>query len=120
MSDLPQEYYLQQEEVFNDFLNQLIKDAEMSGIILKKEALCYHNIQEVILNLSEQIQAILHTVTTEKLQSWLYRVDISEKYIKEQTSVYPYKTYNILLAETIVKRTLQKVVLRYLHKNNLL
>ncbi len=115
-NSLPQKHYLQQEEIYLSFVNQLKKDAGMSNIEIS-DSILSHNLSEMIINLHHHIQNILQKNNGfEKIQSWLYRVDISEKTIKEKMNTAN-KSYSEIISELIIKRTLQKVILRHLYKN---
>lgn len=114
---LPQEHYLQIDEVWNNFIEQLMKDALLAGIEMDKKLFNSKSLQEIIQHISKFLNEIQNTNNGfEKIQNWSYRVDISEKKIKEQS--LQNKKYSHIIAEQIVKRTLQKVVIRYLHKLN--
>ena len=49
------------------------------------------------------------------LQNLLYRIDITELQIKREAISYPEKNFQQILAELIVKRILQKVILKDLY-----
>lgn len=140
MKNLPQEYYLQQEEIYSSFISQLKKDAAMSDIEINDNILSSH-LSEMIINFTHLIESILQKNNGyEKIQTWLYRVDVPEKLIKEKIHQMPVckasaqhashcrkdevspkggqtKKYSEIIAEMIIKRTLQKVVLKYLYRN---
>jgi len=118
-NNLPDEQYLQIEEITNAFCNQLKKDASMAGVEIEEELLSTpFTLAEMINRLHQKVQQIISSNSgLEKIQSWLYRVDVSESYIRHNISSHT-KSYSEIVSEYIVKRTLQKVVLRYLYKNN--
>lgn len=115
--ELPQEYYLQVDEVWNAFVGQLQKDAAMCGINLNTEIFSPDSLRENI----QKISAVLKDINSlangyEKIQTWLYRVDVPEQLIKSKLNQND--DYYTVVAELILKRTLQKVVIRYLHKHD--
>lgn len=115
---LPQEQYLQTEEIQRAFFNQLHKDASMAGIEVEITAIQNLTLKEVIQSIEQLIQKVIHESSgKQKIQSWLYRTDVSEKQITNVLHT-PNSSYSKKTAELIVKRTLQKVILRYLHKHN--
>ncbi|HPQ07794.1 MAG TPA: hypothetical protein PK995_01040 [Bacteroidia bacterium] len=118
-NNLPDEHYLQIEEIVNSFCNQLKKDASMTGVELEDDLFnAPFTLSEMINRLHQKVQQIIATNSgIEKIQSWLYRVDVSESSIRNNISGNT-KSYSEIVSEFIVKRTLQKVVLRYLYKNN--
>ncbi|GIV26467.1 MAG: hypothetical protein KatS3mg027_0281 [Bacteroidia bacterium] len=108
--------YLQVEEVKNAFIRQLIKDAEMCDIHIENVIISFDTLNDLIQNIERiLIQISRATNGFEKIQSWLYRVDVSEITIKNKLKQYPDSDYLYVVSELIVKRTLQKVVLRFLH-----
>lgn len=113
---LPQEQYLQIEEIQKAFFNQLHKDAAMSGISIEIEAIQDLPLLEIIQSIENVIQKIRHESSgIQKIQLWLYRTDVSETQITNTFHTSPH-SYSKTIAELIVKRTLQKVILRYLHQ----
>jgi hypothetical protein len=119
-SQLPQEHYLQVEEVYQSFVEQIQKDALMANIHLSDHIFASPQLNAIIQSLTQVLKELLNSPQgMEKIQTWLYRVDVSEESIKKklQQSTTDYAT---TAAELIVKRSLQKIVIRYLHKNNLL
>ena len=118
--ELPQEHYLQVEEVYQSFVEQLQKDASMANITLNDNIFKSPQLNVIIQSLTQILKDLLNSPQgMEKIQTWLYRVDVSERSIKKklQQSNADYAT---ITAELIVKRSLQKIVIRYLYKNNLL
>jgi hypothetical protein len=116
-NELPQEQYLQVEEVWNAFVEQLQKDAAMCGICLNTEIFSTNSLRENI----QKISAVLKNMASltngyEKIQTWLYRVDVPEQLIKSK--INQNDDYYNIVAELILKRTLQKVVIRYLYKHD--
>jgi lambda repressor-like predicted transcriptional regulator len=91
----------------------------MAGVELEEELFTApFTLSEMINRLHQKVQQIIATNSgIEKIQSWLYRVDVSESSIRNNISRNA-KSYSEIVSEFIVKRTLQKVVLRYLYKNN--
>jgi len=119
-SQLPQEHYLQVEEVYQSFVEQIQKDASMANIHLSDHIFASPQLNAIIQSLTQVLKELLNSPQgMEKIQTWLYRVDVSEGSIKKklQQSNADYAT---TAAELIVKRSLQKIVIRYLHKHNLL
>ncbi|GIV30256.1 MAG: hypothetical protein KatS3mg028_1322 [Bacteroidia bacterium] len=112
---LPQEYYLQVDEVWKAFVEQLQKDASMCGINLDTGIFSPDSLQENIQKINDWLKNTASLASGyEKIQSWLYRVDVPEQLIKSKLNQND--DYYHVVAELIVKRTLQKVVIRYLHK----
>lgn len=114
--DKVQLYYLQIDEVKHTFIQQLIKDAAMCGIDVESAVLSFDSLNDLIQKVEKILNQLSNTANGfEKIQSWLYRVDVSEAQIKNKLKQHPENTFNQIAAEMIIKRTLQKVVWRYLH-----
>lgn len=116
MDNLPQEHYLQQEEIYLSFISQLKKDAAMSNIEIN-DSILSSNLSELIDHFNLFIEKLLQQNNGyERVQAWLYRVDVPQRVIKEKMNIST-KKYSEIIAEVIIKRTLQKVVIRYLYSN---
>ena len=69
-------------------------------------------------NLEHVFQEVLKSVMiiekkdSSSIQNLLYRIDITELQIKKEASSYPEKNFQQILAELIIKRILQKVILK--------
>ena len=103
------EKQLSQKEIFDLFLIQLYKDFEMSGI----PADFVYSLPSRFLDLKQQLKTQLFSAfksSSESLPNLLYRVDISENQLK--TSTASSADFYDSLAETIIKRVLQKVILK--------
>ena len=102
---------LQKPNLFEKFKEQLFKDFELSGLIneLPKINDCH---------LEHVFQSILNSIINiEKrdasaLKNLLYRIDLSEQQIREALNKTPNYSYQEVIAELIIKRILQKVILK--------
>ena len=102
--------------LFEKFKIQLKKDFENCGIE-----------GSFADNLVPEFNSILETVNIEvekinkassgKLNELLYRIDISELQIKKAFNLNPDVTLNAVIAELIIKRELQKIVIKEHFKN---
>ena len=69
-------------------------------------------------NLEHVFQEVLKSVMviekkdSSSIQNLLYRIDVTELQIKKEATNYPEKNFQQILAELIVKRILQKVILK--------
>jgi len=110
------EYYLQEKEVFMAFVEQLKKDGEMVGVELRNDLFKDANLSVIIGNIADVVSALAGDVNgMEKLRRWLYRVDVEEEMVRERMYENG-QNYVSVVAELIIKRTLQKVVMRYLYR----
>jgi hypothetical protein len=104
-------------ELFDAFKVQLAKDFEQSNFPT-----------EFIGGLAPEYDGILEQISLElqrsesradaHIQPLLYRIDISEAQLKKYVSKSSTENHFQVLAELIIKRILQKVVLRLYYKKN--
>jgi len=98
---------LAQEDIFVLFAKQLQKDFEGAGLGLASPHLIPRNFDALKQYLLPYLRQPVHQVN-----ALLYRIDISETQLKQYGNKYPQLPYEELLAELIVKRVLQKVILK--------
>jgi hypothetical protein len=55
---------------------------------------------------------IIEKKDSSSIQNLLYRIDVTELQIKKEAVSHPEKNFQQILAELIVKRILQKVILK--------
>ena len=103
-------------DLFEAFKNQLAKDFEQSNFQT-----------DFIYSLEPDFDKLCQTIASElqrsesradaKLPALLYRVDISETQLMKQLTDNTDKNYYANVAELIIKRVLQKVVIKQYYKN---
>ena len=104
-------------DLFEAFKIQLKKDFDNCGLnsdFMTKLIPDYNFILDL---LSKEVSLIIKT-SNDKLMELLYRIDISEMQIKKLGIQKPESTFNQIVAELIIKRELQKVVIKQMFKNN--
>lgn len=108
---------LKSKELFDAFKTQLVRDFVQSNFPSEFVASLepdYTNIHDKIvreLQLNERRSDF-------NLMHLLYRVDISEAQLKKYLHKYKGENYFDVVAELIIKRVLQKIVIRQFYKNN--
>lgn len=103
--------FLLKEQLFDLFKSQLKKDFEGAGlngdfadtVPSDFEALCKH--------IEEQLR-VLSKKSSSALSSLLYRIDINERQLNSYQMKQRQESFEKVLAELIVKRILQKIILR--------
>lgn len=108
---------LSRQDLFEAFKKQLSKDFEQSNLpsdFVNFFDADYINIREKI---AEEIQRN-QGKTSFNLMQLLYRIDISEAQLKKYMDAKANENYFRVLAELIIKRVLQKVVIRRFYKSN--
>jgi hypothetical protein len=107
---------ISQPELYELFINQIKKDFENSSIDITFINDFIQDYQFIHASLTKKLKHILKS-NTFKLNELLYRIDISEGQIKILSQKKPQLSFEELLAELIMKRILQKVVIKLVHKN---
>jgi hypothetical protein len=111
MFELSVNSYLQKEDLFELFKQQLKKDFEGAGLNADFTAFLPLNFEELkSLIIRQLIHISKHSHST--LNNLLYRVDISELQLKTYQKNNPNLNDEELRAELIIKRELQKIILK--------
>lgn len=106
---------LTRNDLFEAFKVQLAKDFEQSNFSadfvngLEPDYACIH--EKIVYELQRAEKS-----ADSKLMTLLYRVDISEAQLKRYLAESPETNPLITIAELIIKRVLQKVVIRQYYK----
>ena len=107
------QHYLNTPDLLRDLLLQLTKDFQTAQLPLKLETIEYPSFG----GLCDHIVRLLekHLAEGKTLKNVLIRVDLTEKQIKRAIPG-PLSANLLPLAELIIKRELQKVVIRYWYR----
>jgi hypothetical protein len=103
---------LEKPGLFEKFKRQTYKDFELAGVIDYLPAMDSTNLphlQEAFFN------SIIKLELSNALKVLLYRIDITELQIKQAAQKQPNLPLQSVLAELMIKRILQKVVLKELY-----
>lgn len=101
-------------ELFEKFKLQLQKDFEYCGLNGKFAADLIPDYRLVVNSLDSELEKIVKM--SGKLSELLYRIDISEMQIKK-ASASSSNSFNGVVAELIVKRELQKIIIKEHFRN---
>jgi hypothetical protein len=108
---------LSSKDLFDAFKRQLAKDFEQSNFpsdFIKDLEPDYASIHEKILQELQRSEKRADST----IMSLLYRVDISEAQLKKYLNEHLHENHLITIAELIIKRVLQKVVIKQYYKRN--
>ena len=116
MNEVPDNFdAISKPDIFTAFKDQIKKDFEMcalnSDFILSLDA----NYGMLLQTLAKEIEGIMKNYST-KLSELLYRIDISEQQVKKLSKEKADPHLADIVAELIIKRELQKVVLKEMYK----
>jgi len=117
MQNLPNlTHQLSSKELFDDFKKQLVKDFDQSNFpsgfvdALEPDYMSIH--EKITFELQRN-----ESKTDFNLMNLLYRIDISEAQLKKHLSRDKDENHFNVIAELIIKRTLQKVVIKRYYKH---
>ena len=108
---------LNSKDLFNAFKMQLAKDFEQSNFpaaFVETLEPNYDSIHEIIARELQHSQ----NQTDFSLMQLLYRIDINEAQLKRYLNESKTEHYFSVIAELIIKRVLQKVVIKQYYKKN--
>lgn len=105
------------QELFDAFKIQLAKDFSQSNFSTDFVARLqpdYETIHKIIVEELQRSEGL----TDSNIMPLLYRIDISEAQLKRYLNENKNESYFNVMAELIIKRVLQKVVIKHYYKNN--
>lgn len=103
--------YLNCFDILNETAQQIIKDFGMIGIEIRFSG----NTQNAYEELFSQMLPLIEKLQKENFQKFynlMYRIDISEMQIKKAVRESKDKSFSDIVTNLILKRELQKVILR--------
>lgn len=107
---------LTSEELFEAFRQQLIRDFGRSGLSTKFAEGLTHHYQGLVAQIANELRECDQRSGTH-ISRLLYNVDISEAQLKKYLQEANDADHWVVMAELMVKRLLQKVVIRQHYKN---
>ena len=96
------------------FKAQLLKDFEMCNVERYLQPIIDFSYEAIHTNLSNALKEIMEAGSSNYLQL-LYRIDISERHLKEKIKAEENRNNYDVLADLIIKRILQKVILKKIY-----
>ncbi len=118
MNELPDiRISISKPDLFEAFKMQLKKDFDNCGVSSDFMEKMIPEFDFILNLLSEEIVRIIKN-TNDKLTELLYRIDISELQIKKLSKLNPDEAFHQIVAELMIERELQKVVIKQFYKSN--
>ncbi len=108
--------YFNKLDIIKDTANQIIKDFEMFGLEIKFSGNAYNAYQELFEQIEPHIKNLIDT-NQSKFMGILYRIDVSDEQIKKTVRENNSESFSEIITDLIIKRELQKVVIRKHYKN---
>jgi hypothetical protein len=107
---------LTSEELFEAFRQQLIRDFDRSGVSANFAEGLTHHYQGLVAQIANELRECDKRSSTH-IARLLYNVDISEAQLKKYLQEAGDADHWVVMAQLMVKRLLQKVVIRQHYKN---
>jgi len=104
-------------ELLRRFREQLTKDFEMSNALQYLSPLDSDNYKNIHDNIRQALE-MLNEKGYSNYQQLLYRVDISEKQVGKAIKAEPSMNVLDVVADLVIKRILQKVILKAIHSKS--
>lgn len=105
--------YLNDADILHQTAEQIKKDFSFFDIAILFDNGAGNAYEELCKQILPSVVQLVKSAN-QKLYAFLYRVDISEMQIKNESARNPEKTFEEIITGLIIKRCLQKVVLRKL------
>jgi hypothetical protein len=112
-TDLSQ--YINRLDLIKDTANQIIKDFDMFGLEIKFSGNAFNAYEELFEQIEPHINQLI-TSNQQKFMSILYRIDLSDEQIKKAVNENSSEPFSAIVSDLIIKRELQKVVIRNHYK----
>lgn len=105
---------LSKPELFQKFMLQLHKDYEMCGVEQYFPVIENNDLLQIHRAITRSVDE-MNRLQSSSFLNFLYRIDISESQIQKAISAKPEEEPHSIVAELIIKRVLQKVILKQLY-----
>lgn len=114
LSDLSR--YFNQLDLIKATADQIIKDFEMFGMEIKFSGNPYNAYEELFDQIEPQIKKLIDS-NRSKFLGILYRIDLNDEQVKKAVNENSSEPFSEIITDLIIKRELQKVVIRNHYKN---
>ena len=108
--------YFNRLDLIKNTAEQIIKDFEMFGLEIKFSGNAYNAYEELFDQIEPHINELI-TSNQSKFMGGLYRIDVSDTQIKTAMIDHGSESFSEVISDLIIKRELQKVVIRNHYKN---
>ncbi len=108
--------YINRLDLIKDTAEQIIKDFEMFGMEIKFSGNAYNAYEELFDQIAPHINKLIST-NQQKFMGILYRIDLSDVQIKTAVNENSSESFSTIITDLIIKRELQKVVIRNHYKS---
>ena len=109
--------YINRLDLIKETAQQIIKDFDMFGMEIKFSGNAYSAYQELFEQMEPHLNTLIST-NQPKFMGVLYRIDLSDVQIKKAVNENTSEPFLHIITDLIIKRELQKVVIRNHYKNS--
>lgn len=113
LSNLSQ--YFNQIELIKATAEQIIKDFEMFGMKIRFSGNAYNAYEELFEQIEPHIKKLIDS-NHSKFMGILYRIDLNDEQVKRAINENSSEPFSDIITDLIIKRELQKVVIRNHYK----
>jgi hypothetical protein len=107
--------YFNRLDLIKDTANQIIKDFDMFGMEVKFSGNSYNAYEELFDQIEPHIKKLID-FNHSKFMGVLYRIDLNDSQIKNAIEQNSSESFSEIITDLIIKRELQKVVIRNHYK----
>ena len=108
--------YFNKLDIIKDTAAQIIKDFEMFGMEVKFSGNAYNAYEELFDQIEPHIKKMVDS-NRQKFLGILYRIDLSDEQIQKAVNSNSSEPFSVIVTDLIIKRELQKVVIRNHYKS---
>jgi hypothetical protein len=108
--------YFNRLDIVRATADQIIKDFEMFGMEIKFSGNAYNAYQELFEQIEPHIKKLIGT-NRSKFMGILYRIDLNDEQVKKAVDGNSSEPFSEIITDLIIKRELQKVVIRNHYKS---
>lgn len=96
--------------------DQIIKDFEMFGMEIRFSGNAYNAYEELFEQIEPHIRKLIDS-NRSKFMGILYRIDLNDEQVKKAVNENSSEPFSEIITDLIIKRELQKVVIRNHYKS---
>jgi hypothetical protein len=109
--------YINKLEMIKATAQQIIKDFDMFGLEVRFSGSPYNAYEELFDQVAPHIEQLINT-NRSKFLGILYRIDISDEQVKKAVEENASESFSTIITDLIIRRELQKVVIREHYRKN--